>query len=111
MIKIMNSMKIFIFHLIFHTLTYVGFSGAYTPTSYVSPSILLENKVFVEVYHEIRIGFRLFDGSSLSLDSTTIKYRNLQHDPKPPSVRFPRVVSNRNRNKLFFYGTNEEDVL
>jgi len=89
----------------------VDFSRAYTPSSYVSPSILLENKVFVEVYHEIRIGFRLFDGSSLNLNSTTIKYRNLQYDPKPPNIKFPRVVSNKNKNKLFFYGTNEEDIL
>jgi len=101
--------------LIFYALSfllYVGFSVAVNPygiSAYAPPSVLLDNKFFVEVDHEIRFGFRLFDASSLDTDSTTIKYQNLQFTTKPPNVLAPRVVANK--DKLFFFGIDGDDPL
>jgi hypothetical protein len=101
--------------LIFYTLLlllYVGFSNAensYGISAYVSPSILLDNKLFVEVDQEIRFGFRFFDASSLNTNSKTIQYQNLQYTTNPPNVLASRVVANK--DKLFFYGIDGEDPL
>jgi len=102
--------------LIFYALAllslYVGFSNAensYGISAYAPPSILLDNKVFVEVEQEIRFGFRFFDASSLDKESTTIQYQNLQFNTKPPNVLASRVVANK--DKLFFFGIDGDDNL
>uniref|UniRef100_A0A1D1YEE7 Rab9 effector protein with kelch motifs n=1 Tax=Anthurium amnicola TaxID=1678845 RepID=A0A1D1YEE7_9ARAE len=97
-----------IFYL-FLFLSYVAFSNAINPSAYVPPSVILNNKYFVEIEQEIRVGFRLFDVSSLNNDSKTINYRNLQYATDSPRILVPRVVANK--NKLFFFGTNGHDIL
>lgn len=97
-----------IFYLVLF-LTYVTFSSAaYNFSAYVPPSIVLNDKYFVDVEQEIRVGFRLFDASSVKKDSNVIKYQNLQYTTNTPDVKFPRVVGNK--NKLFFFGVNGNDV-
>lgn len=95
-------------YYLFLFLSYVAFSNAINSSAYVPPSIILNNKYFVEIEQEIRVGFRLFDASSLNKDLKTINYRNLQYITDPPRIQVPRAVANK--NKLFFFGVNGHDI-
>ncbi|GBB91292.1 hypothetical protein RclHR1_01850002 [Rhizophagus clarus] len=88
-------------------LSYIAFSSAYNYSSYAPPSVVLNDRYFVEVEQEIRVGFRLYDASSVKKDSKVIKYQNLQYTTNTPDVKFPRVVGNN--NKLYFFGVNGND--
>ncbi|RIA87043.1 hypothetical protein C1645_828333 [Glomus cerebriforme] len=92
---------------VFLLLSSVAFSNAYNFSAYAPPSIVLDNKYFIEIEQEIRVGFRLFDASSVNKDSKTIKYQNLQYTSDPPKVKVPRVVANK--DKLYLFGINGND--
>src|ERR1043165_8490410 len=101
-----------LYALLWLLLSYVGFSNAGNPygiSAYAPPSVLLNNKYFVQVDQEIPAGFRLFDASSLSTDSKTIKYHNLQFATKAPNILTPKVLANK--DKLIFYGIDGDDSI